>query len=346
MSYHRQCSPISNVQERPRATAGAPKPMSTAVFLALVCLISACGLTFDGPDVDRPAIPSRAVAPWRVESLEVCLGAACSIEIAGSVRGADVRWDGQTFRMIATIDGNLHRGELTRGWKARFDPHPVLEPTQLWQTSGYADPDWLADGIGIVYGVADGSAIGIASLAGDAIDSRVPLWTATDLGRGRIAAPSVVATSSRIGLAIDADGDEILLAWGSDFESLGEPTTALRTADVTYERWRDVQRLSDPHLDIVDGIVRLFFAARGKESEDGRSAAAAVNASIGFAASVDGDPFTVFAHNPVHDRISDLLFHADELEPSIAIGEHVAVMLYHETGVSGTGLAIAVHELP
>ncbi len=46
-------------------------------------------------------------------------------------------------------------------------------------------------------------------------------------------------------------------------------------------------------------------------------------------------PETLFDHNPVHDRITDLLSHADELEPSVAIGEHIAVMLYHEAGTFG-----------
>jgi hypothetical protein len=150
----------------------------------------------------------------------------------------------------------------------------------------------------------------------------------------------------RLAVAAVVDAREIVLAWGEDLTLLEEPATVVELADAECDGWRDLESLADPSLDLaVDGLVALFFAAVGRETEEQPGVPAPLNASIGYAGSVDGDTFELFGGNPVHDRAFSFLFHADETEPSVARNEELAVMLHRDTTDAGGTLAIAVHEL-
>ena len=83
---------------------------------------------------------------------------------AGRVEGADVRFDGAAFHVVATLDGSLISGTLSRGWRLDLDPASIVYPLLPWQSSGLADPDFVVgtDGEWVVFAAADGTAIGAA----------------------------------------------------------------------------------------------------------------------------------------------------------------------------------------
>jgi hypothetical protein len=312
-------------------------------FAALLAtLVTGCTLLPTEIDGRASAIPDRGVAPWWVETLEVCIDDVCGAEISERVHSADVRWDGERFRVIAEVDGELVTGELTPRWHLDLESTPVLTPSAPWHAGALRDPAWLDDDT-VVFGVEDDSVIGYAGLSSG--DSTL-LWDAIDLGAALLTDPTALRQNGRVTVAAAIDDQAIVMAWGDGLDSLAPPTPILSLSDVEYDGWRDITGLSDPALDLAtDGLVALFFVADGRETPDQRGIPAPLNASVGYAGSVDGEVFEVFGANPVHDRAFSFLFHAAETEPSVARDGDVAIMLHRDTTDAGATLGIAVHEL-
>jgi len=312
-------------------------------FAALLAtLITGCTLLPTEIDGRTSAIPDRGVAPWWVEPLEVCLDDVCGTEVGERVRGADVRWDGERFRVVAEVDGELVTGVLTPRWRLDLDSTAVLTPSEPWHAGALRAPAWVGDDT-LLFGVGDDSALGYANLS---TGGSTLLWDAVDLSAALLSGPTALLHDGRAAVAAAVDDQVIVMAWGNDLDTLASPVPILELADVEYDGWRDIARLGDPTLDVaVDGLMALFFVAEGRETADQPGIPAPLNASVGYAGSVDGELFEVYGANPVHDRAFSFLFHAAETEPSVARDGDVAIMLHRDTTEAGAAVGIAVHEL-
>lgn len=307
----------------------------------LATMVTGCTLLPTEIEGRSSAIPDRAVAPWWAETLEVCLDGVCDAEIAERVHGADVRWDGERFQVVAEVDGELLAGALTPRWRLDLDAVPILTPSEPWHAGALLDPAWVDDDT-VLFGVGDDSAIGSANLSGGATTL---LWRAVDLSGVSLSDPTATWHDGRVVIAAALDR-AIVMTSGDTPATMAAPTPILDATDVEYDGWRDITGLGDPALDsAVDGLMALFFAAEGRESPDQPGLPAPLNASVGYAGSSDGESFEMFGANPVHDRGFSFLFHAEETEPSVARDDGVAVMLHRDTTEVGAHLGIAVHEL-
>lgn len=99
----------------------------------------------------------------------------------------------------------------------------------------------------------------------------------------------------------------------------------------------------------MDGIVRVYFTARGAEGGDGESAGAIVpadrNDSIGLATTRDLKTFELYPAGPVLARVTNLLTYLGEREPAVQILPEGVALTFLGTDAAGTstsGLARAV----
>ncbi|MBI3179238.1 MAG: hypothetical protein HYZ27_06225, partial [Deltaproteobacteria bacterium] len=149
--------------------------------MAWLVASAGCALVAADPSIERPQLPDRFIAPWVTQPLAVCLGTTCGDAVAQRVQSAGVLWDQGRFRVVAAVDGQLHQGELFPGWQLQLEADPALSPTQGWQASGLAHPEWVRLGaeLYVVYSLLDGSAIAAAQVH-DAqwSDAADPLLTA------------------------------------------------------------------------------------------------------------------------------------------------------------------------
>ncbi len=119
--------------------------------------------------------------------------------------------------------------------------------------------------------------------------------------------------------------------------------------------WRDVDTLVSPFAVAAtapDGqpVLRLFLAARGRESlpsqEFGRAVEETPNFSIAEAASLDGIHFVPWPYNPVFDRVTNFLTHGTERDPAILPLAGGKTLLYYRGGTSDRPLELRVAQNP
>ncbi len=316
------------------------------VLAAALAVAGGCALLPADPTLERPELPDRYIAPWVAAPLTVCLGDACDAATAARVASVGVLFDHGRFRVVAAVEGDLYEGELTPGFVLRLAATPALTPTQAWQASGFAHPEWCRVGITlyVTYGLADLSAVGAVRVADGAwTDGTAPLFTAAAAGVSALGEPSAQVFAGQVALALAAD-DRVVIGWGNTLTEITSLTPLLDAAQVEAADWRQISAIGGPHLLATpDGVLGLFFSARGKETADSTALPAAANLSVGYAASADGQTFEIFRGNPVHDTVLNFLEHADESEPSVAIGDSIGIMFHREAASTGNRLALAVH---
>ena len=342
----------------------SPAPGRRPVRLLIPLLIGAgCGSIADDPTGDeRPFVPDRAVAPWRLAPLTVCADPGCDPARVPSLASLDVLWPGaEPFVVAAGLsDGSLRLGDLTEGpegWVLSLDPKPALLPGAPWHGAALRHPDLVATGdpaapLGVCFGVADGQSLGWAAGSRHDLHAQpTPLASAASLGADAVGEPSAVrigdelVVAFRVGATAPATIATAAGPWG---QPVSGPLPALDASafDDDGVGWGPLSDLGHPDLGATaDGLLRMFFTGRGSWAFDADSEPTAANDSIGYAAGPARDQLEPYPHNPVHNRTYNFLFEADERGGAVAVGDEVAVLVYLEALGGATQPALAVHEL-
>lgn len=155
-----------------------------------------------------------------------------------------------------------------------------------------------------------------------------------------------VASAARGGLFLSRDG--------------APPSSVLAPgAVVDEEHWRDVTQVGSPFVlveasPLGEPTVRLWFDAFGEESgvsmQFGEPVQLPPNDSLGFASAPAADPaaVTVWAYNPIFDRVVAFLEHRAERAPAVVrVPGEETYFLYYEgwsaDGAESDGLGVAVN---
>jgi hypothetical protein len=320
-----------------------PRPADRLWSMSLVLLATAgCSLWPSGPLDGESLIPERGLSPWLVAPLKICLDDDCNPEVGAGVQSVDLRLASGRIEVVAALPAGLYLGVLDPAGRLSLSSPPVVTATETWQASGLVDPTWLvtAGSVQILYATADGTALGGATLGPDAwVDKGRPWTTAATLGVSAISGPTAMERDGRV-LVLFASDDGIEALSGGDLAPRG---LVLSSAETTTARWQSVDRIQDPSLTtLADGSLGLFFAARGRLATSDRTAA--TDFSIGFAGSADGESFEPYAGNPVHDQVSSLILHADELAPTVVFDGRRGFLLCSSQRGTARSLSLAIHE--
>jgi hypothetical protein len=164
---------------------------------------------------------------------------------------------------------------------------------------------------------------------------------------GRVGSPSAVVFQGATYLFYEAGaraGVGLARIEGASIERLGLVLTPSSIEDPFF--WRGITEVGAPHALGVDGLVRLYFTARGAEGGDamvgGSIAPADRNDSIGLATTLDMNAFELFPAGPVLARVTNLLTYLGEREPTVEIlpeGVALTFLATDATGASTSGLA-------
>ncbi len=210
---------------------------------------------------------------------------------------------------------------------------PVLEDANAAHAPSIVrrGDEWL-----LYYEQGDGAAVRVASsangidfgpprtvLAGGSGPTAVHAPSAVELPDGSVAVYYQIGDGAAIGLATGAPG-EMLTARSP---VLMAPQVSVPERGPGQPFWTDVVALRSPHAAVTRGpdgpSLRLWFSGFGRESADSEQFGMTVpippNHSIGYAASIDGDPgaFAPWPYGPVLDRVDAFLEHKEELTPGV-----------------------------
>jgi hypothetical protein len=113
--------------------------------------------------------------------------------------------------------------------------------------------------------------------------------------------------------------------------------------------WRDVTQVGAPYAVAAPDALRVYFTGRGVEGSDaivdGVSVPADPNDSIGMAASLDGQTFTLYPTGPVFARITNLRSYLGSREAAVRLlpagGAEITFVATDASGTTESGLGRA-----
>ncbi len=246
---------------------------------------------------------------------------------------------------VAGTQSAIWRAVSDDGLTFRFDPpQAVLAPGA--DDGGRAGaPSVIRAADGYLLAFANGAGLLRRATSSDGVaftvDAQPLLAPSSDWEAGGLDAPALAPSPSgglacyygtrdraAIGLAESADG----------LRFAARPSPVLTPSQVTDPTlWRGVDAIASPFAEpfaAPDGTpaLRLYFAARGRESGDslqfGMAVPEAANFSVGEASSTDGRVFVPWPYDPVFDRVSDFTNHTSEMDPAVARLGETRLMYY------------------
>lgn len=306
-------------------------------------------------------------------STKLCGGAlscapsdTCELErVAGDVHEPSLATiDGAPVAFIeirsggAGVKGGIYRARVDAPERWTADPpEPVLSPRPDEASVG-APSVHARDGSPIqLYFEVDGGAFvarASSSDGGRAFErDALPVLTPAEAWEGgRVASPSVVEYNGNVYLFYEGGqraGLGLARVDGGSASRLGEGPVAAPKAIEDPVLWRSITEVGSPDAVVVDGALRLYFAARGAEGGDAFSGDAPIpadiNDSIGLLTTRDLASFEAYPTGPVFTRIANLRGYLGEREPAVVVSASGASITFLATDASGalqSGLARAV----
>lgn len=258
-----------------------------------------------------------------------------------------------------SIGSAVHRARIDAPDRFTADPP---EPVLTAETFGLASldvgaPSVLADGSSLaIYVAVDGGARIARATSSDRgvhfeADPSFSFEPSEPWENGRVSSPSAVVFEGATYLFYEGGnraGIGLARITGASVERTPAPILTPSSVEDPFF-WRGITEVGSPHALVVDGIVRVYFTARGAEGGDGESAGAIVpadrNDSIGLATTRDLKTFELYPAGPVLARVTNLLTYLGEREPTVQILPEGVALTFLGTdaaGASTSGLARAV----
>ncbi len=299
-------------------------------------------------------------------ALACAAGDTCELErVPGEIREpAIVTIAGERLAFVEIRSGDVPPASAI--YRARIDapdrmtadpPEPVLTlPSEAGDTRAGA-PSAIARGDALELYFTTGDAARIARATSsdrglhldlDPTFSFAPLdpWEA-----GRVGSPSVIDHAGATYLFYeggDRAGIGVARITASSIERLRSDPVVSPGSIEDPLFWRGITAVGAPYAVVVDGVLRLYFTARGAEAGDSIAAGVALpadrNDSIGLVTTRDLITFDRYPTGPVFARVTNLRTFLGEREPAVEIVPGAASIVFVATDASGaktSGLARA-----